>query len=154
MAKILRSSHSQQSKKPGFRKNADEIIAAVTFWNLIVVFCSGAIGAIVLIFTREMQDFWWFCVGVGIVCVTSIISWLTDLLLARYFVNCQKYFLPAGYFLKIIFLFAVIWVNTVMGEPSKGFLILGFVLAIFATLVATSVVIMREDGPDFDRIAS
>ncbi|XCB30684.1 hypothetical protein RQN30_04700 [Arcanobacterium hippocoleae] len=139
-----------ECKKPGYRRSADELLAAVALLNLLIVILFGAAAVLILWMNGMPRSAAGFGLGVGIVGIASSIAWLFDLLINRFLQGLQKYALPCAYFLKITMLLVCMPLISSWGYPSLKALLIGFVAAVILTLLGTSAVIMRADGPDFE----
>lgn len=125
----------------------------VVLYDLLTVILICVIGAAICWQWEDLRAVAGFAIGGGIVGGASLLSWVCDALIQRYLHKFQKYVLPGTYLLKILLLLAVLPMIKSWGYPSLNFLLIGFVIAILGTLIVTSVVILKAEGPDFDFVA-
>ncbi|MDR6939977.1 hypothetical protein [Arcanobacterium hippocoleae] len=141
---------SNLKKTAGKRKTADELLAAVAFWNVLWVLGTAAVTAIILFSINLLQAAFSFLIGGLIVALLSTISWFSEIWITRYLANLQKFVFPLAYLLKISLLFCALPIIRAIDLLELNFVIAGIFLGMILTLVVTSVIILRAEGPDFD----
>lgn len=93
-----------------------------------------------------------FAYGLLVSGILALAAWGSELVIAKFFNKVQGVVYPLNFALKIILFFGFFVIIRFFAEIDSRFFVLGFAIALVFSLIASSIIVMREDGPDFDFI--
>lgn len=139
-----------RNREIGKRRDATEIIRLVSLTNFLLSFFAALIFFIVYFSVQATSQILGLAFGLLVAGILALIAWGSEIAIAKFFHNLQGIAAVSNFILKIIVFFVLFLVIRSFAEIDSRFFVLGFVFALVFSLITSSVLVLREDGPDFD----
>ncbi len=140
----------QEAMPAGGRRNAEQIIARVARWN----FSFSISGALTLFLVAIFMPTTWhlpaIACGILVVSFFSFLSILQIFFLNKFFSQYSVISAFSSYLIKLGILVPVLLLVRNYFFSELSFFLLGLVGAILMSLIISSLLILCEEGPDFD----
>ncbi|WP_235001829.1 hypothetical protein [Arcanobacterium ihumii] len=135
---------------PGQRKNADQIISSVMKWDVAILLTIGiAVGLFSYIYSGGSSGLS-ATLGIFVVALSNLISWGFYLRAGKKQPKYQGFVTASLFVVKLVLLAIVISYARLWAIVDLRAMLVGFAGALILSLLISSVLVMKQPGPDFE----
>lgn len=134
----------------GQRKNADEIISSVMKWNVTILLTIGILVGLFSYAYSGGSSGVSAALGIFVVALSNLISWGFYLCSGKKQPKYQGLVTSLLFIVKLVLLAIVISYARLWGIVDLRAMLVGFAGALILSLLISSILVMKQPGPDFE----